>query len=183
MGPGEGLSCAVTLNTALTAEEQRLYQDPHTIQRLLRRAKTVAIVGLSTDRQRASWFVANYLQKEGVRIVPVHPTASEILGERVYARLADIPEHVDIVDVFRPAAEAMDLAKQAIAIGAGAFWMQLKLANLEAAALARAAGLEVVADRCLKMEHARYSGRLHWAGMNTEIISARKARLEHPGSS
>ena len=177
MGPGSGASCAITLNTALTPEEQRLYQDPRTIQRLLRDARTVAIVGLSTDRQRASWFVANYLQKEGYRIVPVHPTATEILGERVYPSLAEVPGRVDIVDVFRPPAEAVDLTRAAIAIGARAFWMQLKLANLEAAALARTAGLDVVADRCIKMEHARYCGRLQCAGMNTEIISARKARL------
>ena len=95
----------------------------------------------------------------------------------MYPSLAEVPGRVDIVDVFRPPAEAVDLARAAIAIGARAFWMQLKLANLEAAALARAAGLDVVADRCIKMEHARYCGRLQCAGMNTEIISARKARL------
>jgi uncharacterized protein len=177
MGSGPGLSCAITLNTALTPEEQRLYQDPRTIQRLLREAKTIAVVGLSTDTQRASWFVANYLQQEGYRIVPVHPTATELLGERVYASLTDIPIPVDIVDVFRPASEAPGLARQAIAIGARAFWMQLKIASMEAAALAREAGLDVVADRCIKMEHARYCGRLQCAGMNTEIITARKARL------
>jgi predicted CoA-binding protein len=177
MGSGSGLSCAITLNTALTPEEQRLYQDPRTIQRLLREAKTIAVVGLSTDTQRASWFVANYLQKEGYRIVPVHPTATELLGERVYASLTDIPLPIDIVDVFRPADEMPDLASQAIAIRARAFWMQLKVASMEAAAVAREAGLDVVADRCIKMEHARYCGRLQCAGMNTEIISARKARL------
>lgn len=177
MGSGPGLTCAITLNTALTPEEQRLYQDPRTIQRLLREAKTIAVVGLSTDTQRASWFVANYLQQEGYRIVPVHPTATELLGERVYASLTDIPIPIDIVDVFRPAVEAPDLARQAIAIHARAFWMQLKLASMEAAALAREAGVDVVADRCIKMEHARYCGRLQCAGMNTEIVSARKARL------
>jgi predicted CoA-binding protein len=177
MGSGPGLTCAITLNTALTPEEQRLYQDPRTIQRLLREAKTIAIVGLSTDTQRASWFVANYLQQEGYRIVPVHPTATELLGERVYASLTDIPIPVDIVDVFRPAVEAPEFARQAIAIRARAFWMQLKLASMEAAALAREAGLDVVADRCIKMEHARYCGRLQCAGMNTDIITARKARL------
>jgi hypothetical protein len=177
MGSGSGLSCAITLNTALTPEEQRLYQDPRTIQRLLREAKTIAVVGLSTDTQRASWFVANYLQKEGYRIVPVHPTATELLGERVYASLTDIPLPIDIVDVFRPTDEMPDLARQAIAIRARAFWMQLKVASMEAAAVAREAGLDVVADRCIKMEHARYCGRLQCAGMNTEIISARKARL------
>jgi predicted CoA-binding protein len=153
VGPGPGAQCAITLNTALTPEEQRLYQDPGRIQRLLREARTIAIVGLSTDRQRASWFVANYLQIEGYRVVPIHP-----------------------VDVFRPASEMPWWADEAIAVGAGAFWMQLKLANLDAAARAREAGLVVVADRCIKMEHARYCGRLHCAGMNTEIISARKAR-------
>jgi predicted CoA-binding protein len=177
MGSGPGLTCAITLNTALTPEEQGLYQDPRTIQRLLREAKTIAVVGLSTDTQRASWFVANYLQQEGYRIVPVHPTATELLGERVYASLTDIPIPVDIVDVFRPAVEAPEFARQAIAIRARAFWMQLKLASMEAAALAREAGLDVVADRCIKMEHARYCGRLQCAGMNTEIITARKARL------
>jgi predicted CoA-binding protein len=177
MGSGSGLTCAITLNTALTPGEQRLYQDPRTIQRLLREAKTIAVVGLSTDTQRASWFVANYLQQEGYRIVPVHPTATELLGERVYASLTDIPIPVDIVDVFRPAVEAPEFARQAIAIRARAFWMQLKLASMEAAALAREAGLDVVADRCIKMEHARYCGRLQCAGMNTEIITARKARL------
>ena len=177
MGSGPGLTCAITLNTALTPEEQRLYQDPRTIQRLLREAKTIALVGLSTDTQRASWFVANYLQQEGYRIVPVHPTATELLGERVYASLTDIPIPVDIVDVFRPAVEAPEFARQAIAIRARAFWMQLKLASMEAAALAREAGLDVVADRCIKMEHARYCGRLQCAGMNPEIITARKARL------
>ena len=177
MGSGPGLTCAITLNTALTPEEQRLYQDPRTIQRLLREAKTIAVVGLSTDTQRASWFVANYLQQEGYRIVPVHPTATELLGERVYASLTDIPIPVDIVDVFRPAVEAPEFARQAIAIRARAIWMQLKLASMEAAALAREAGLDVVADRCIKMEHARYCGRLQCAGMNTEIITARKARL------
>ena len=167
----------MTLNTALTPEEQRLYQDPRTIQRLLREARTIAIVGLSTDPQRASWFVGNYLQQEGYRVVPIHPKASAILGERAYPDLASVPVPIDIVDVFRPAAEMPGLAREAAACGAKAFWMQLRLASLEAAALARNAGLVVVADRCIKMEHARYRGRLHWAGMNTEIVSARKASL------
>ena len=179
MGSGPGVSCAVTLNTTLTPEERRLYQDPRTIQRLLREARTIAIVGLSTDPQRASWFVGNYLQQEGYRIVPIHPTATAVLGERAYADLRQVPDPIDIVDVFRPPSEALGIARQAVDAGAKAFWMQLKLADMDAAALARKAGLTVVADRCIKMEHGRYSGRLHWAGMNTEIISARKARL-HP---
>jgi predicted CoA-binding protein len=177
MGPGPGVACAITLNTALTPEEQRLYQDPIVVQRLLRGAKTIAIVGLSTDPQRASWFVGNYLQKEGYRVIPIHPTATSILGEPAYRDLASVPEPIDIVDVFRPPAEMPGLARQAVAAGAKAFWMQLRLANLEAAKIAADGGLTVVADRCIKMEHGRYSGRLHWGGMNTEIISARKAKL------
>lgn len=175
MGPGSGAQCAITLNTTLTPEERELYQDPRTIRRVLRDSTRIAVVGLSTDPQRASWFVGNYLQKEGYRVVPIHPRAAGILGERAYASLRDVPYPIDVVDVFRPATEMTFWADEAIAVGAKAFWMQLKLADLEAAARAREAGLLVVADRCIKMEHARYCGRLQCAGMNTEIISARKA--------
>jgi hypothetical protein len=167
----------VTLNSALSAEHQRLYQDPHVIQRLLREARTIAVVGLSTDPQRASWFVANYLKKLGYRIIPVNPKADTIMEEKCYPSLAAIPEPVDIVDVFRPAADATAIARDAVAIGAKALWLQLKLVNLEAAEIASRAGLAVVMDRCVKIEHGRYQGRLHWGGMNTEIITARKARL------
>ena len=176
MGPGPGDACAVTLNSALTPGQQRMYQDPLVIQRLLREMRTVAVVGLSTDPQRASWFVANYLKHEGYRVIPVNPKAECILGERAFPDLASIPEPVDLVDVFRPAAECLAIARQAVAIRAKALWLQLRLVNLEAAQLAEQNGLAVVMDRCVKMEHGRYSGRLHWAGMNTEIISARKAR-------
>jgi uncharacterized protein len=175
MGPGPGIACAVTLNSALTPEERKRYQDPLVIQRILREARTIAIVGLSSDPQRASWFVASYLKKEGYRVIPVNPKADRIVGEKAYPDLGSIPEPVDLVDVFRPAAECLAVAEQAVAIGAKALWLQLRLINLEAAALAAGRGLSVVVDRCVKMEHGRYSGRLHWAGMNTEIISARKA--------
>jgi uncharacterized protein len=177
MGPGPGVACAVTLNSALSPEQQRLYQDPLVIQRILRETRTIAIVGLSTDPQRASWFVASYLQKEGYRIIPVNPKADRIVGEKAYPDLRSIPGPVDLVDVFRPAAECLGVAQEAVAIGAKALWLQLRLVNLEAAELAARAGLAVVMDRCVKMEHGRYSGRLHWGGMNTEIISARKARF------
>ncbi len=177
MGPGPGLACAITLNSALTPEQQRLYQDPRLIQRLLAETRTIAIVGLSTDPQRASWFVASYLQKEGYRIIPVNPKADRILGEKAYPDLASVPFKVDMVDVFRPAAECPAVARQAVAVGAKALWLQLKLVSIEAAEIAAKGGLAVVVDRCVKMEHGRYRGRLHWAGMNTEIISARKARL------
>jgi predicted CoA-binding protein len=177
MGPGPGAACAITLNSALSPEQQVLYQDPVLIQRLLRETHTIAIVGLSTDPQRASWFVANYLKRAGYRIIPVNPKADDILGEKAYPDLASIPEPVDMVDVFRPAAECLSVARQAVAIGAKALWLQLRLVNIEAAESAARAGLAVVVDRCVKIEHGRYVGRLHWGGMNTEIISARKARL------
>jgi predicted CoA-binding protein len=177
MGPGPGAACAITLNSALTQEQQRLYQDPLVIQRLLRDTRTIAIVGLSSDPQRASWFVASYLKKEGYTIIPVNPKADRILGEKAYPDLASIPGPVDMVEVFRPAAECLEIARQAVAIKAKSLWLQLKLVNIEAAEYAARSGLTVVLDRCVKMEHARYFGRLHWAGMNTEIISARKARL------
>ena len=177
MGPGSSVACAITLNSALTTEQQALYQDPLVIQRILREARTIAIVGLSTDPQRASWFVGSYLKKEGYRIIPVNPKADRILGEKAYPDLRSVPEPVDLVDVFRPSAECLAVAEQAVAIKAKALWLQLRIINLEAAELAARAGLAVVMDRCVKMEHGRYSGRLHWGGMNTEIISARKARL------
>jgi uncharacterized protein len=176
MGPGPGAACAITLNSALTPGQQRLYQDPLVIQRLLRDSRTIAVVGLSTDPQRASWFVASYLKHEGYRVIPVNPKADRILGERAYPDLASIPDPVDLVDVFRPAAECLAVAKQAVGIRAKALWLQLRLVNIEAAEFASQNGLDVVLDRCVKMEHGRYGGRLHWAGMNTEIISARKAR-------
>jgi len=159
----------------LTPEQQALYQDPACIRDVLGRAKTIAIVGLSSERQKASYFVATYLKREGYRVIPVNPRGGTILGETVYPDLKSIPEKVDIVDVFRPAAEVPAIADQAIAIGAKALWTQLRIVNFEAAEKALAAGLSVVMDKCVKMEHGRFSGSLHWAGMNTEIITARRA--------
>lgn len=177
MGLGSGASCAISLNTVLTPEQQALYQDPDCIHDILACAKTIAIVGLSADRQKASYFVATYLKREGYRVIPVNPRGGTILGEKVYPDLTSIPDKVDIVDVFRPAAEVPAIVDQAIAIGAKAVWMQLRIINFEAAEKARAAGLSVVMDKCVKMEHGRFSGSLHWAGMNTEIVSARRAIL------
>ena len=177
MGFGPGAACDFRLNTALTDEQRRRYQDPEVIRRVLTTARTVAIVGMSADPQRASAFVASYLQHEGYRVLPVNPRGGHVLGEIIYPDLASIPVPVDVVDVFRPPAEAVGLARQAIAIGARTLWLQLRIVNLEAAELARAAGLDVVMDRCLKMEHGRFDGTLHWGGMNTEVISARKAPL------
>ena len=175
MGLGSGASCAISLNTVLTPDQQALYQDQDTIREILGNARTIAIVGLSADRQKASYFVATYLKREGYRVIPVNPRGGTILGEMVYPDLTSIPEKVDLVDVFRPAAELPDIVEQAIAIGAKAVWTQLKIINFEAAEKARAAGISVVMDKCVKMEHGRFSGSLHWAGMNTEIITARRA--------
>ncbi len=175
MGSRPGAVCSINLNSALAPEQRRIYQDPEVIREILDTSRTIAMVGLSADRQKASFFVASYLRYEGYRVIPVNPRGGEILGERCYPDLRSIPEPVDLVDVFRPASECMAIVEQAIAIGAKAVWFQLRIVDLAAAEKARAAGLKVVMDRCVKMEHGRYGGSLHWAGMNTEIISARKA--------
>jgi predicted CoA-binding protein len=179
MGSGSGVSCAVTLNTSLTPEQRARYQDVAQINHLLNTARTIAIVGLSSDRQKASFFVAGYLKDEGYRIVPVNPKAETILGERVYPDVASIPFPVDIVDIFRPPQDMDEIVNQVLArkekgIDSPAIWMQLRLGNIPAAERALTAGLTVIVDKCVKMEHARYRGGLHFAGMNTEIISARK---------
>jgi len=181
MGSGPGVSCAVTLNSSLTPEQRARYQDVAQINQLLDAAKTIAIVGLSSDRQKASYFVAGYLKDEGYRIVPVNPKADTILGEKVYPDIASIPFPIDIIDIFRPPQEIDAIVDQAIArkqkgIESPAIWMQLRLINLPAAERARNAGLTVIVDKCVKMEHGRYGGGLHFAGMNTEIISARKRK-------
>lgn len=170
------VACDIRLNTRLTAEQRERYQNTKIIQRLLRDAKTIAVVGLSTEKTKASNMVASYLQDEGYRIVPVHPKAAEILGEKAFPSLAEIPFPVDIVDVFRPPDELPGIVEEARKIGAKAVWMQLRIINLEAADRALEAGLEVVVDKCIKMEHGRYGGMLHWAGMNTEVISAKRRR-------
>ena len=180
MGFGSGVSCAVSLNTSLTPEQRARYQDVAQINHLLE-GKTIAVVGLSSDRQKASFFVAGYLKDEGYRIVPVNPKAEVILGEKVYPDVASIPFPVDIIDIFRPSHDVDEIVDQAIArkekgIDSPAIWMQLRIINLPAAERALAAGLTVIIDKCVKMEHGRYRGGLHCAGMNTEIISARKRK-------
>lgn len=174
MGFGPGAVCDITLNTRLTAEQRARYQNPDVIRGVLEQCRTIAMVGLSADRQKASYFVASYLRYEGYRVVPVNPRGGEILGQHAYPNLGSIPEPVDLVDVFRPASECSAIVEQAIAIRAKAVWTQLRIVDFEAADKALAAGLQVVMDRCVKMEHGRYGGSLHWVGMNTEIITARK---------
>ena len=154
------------------------YQDPLTIQRVLHSARTIAIVGLSRNDLRASFFVGYYLKRHGYRVIPVNPMYEEILGEKCYKSVRDIPEPVDVVDCFRKSAEIPALAEDAIAVGAKVLWMQLGVRNAEARARAEAAGLEVVEDRCVKIEHGRFFGGLGWAGVNTKVISAKRA--SHP---
>jgi predicted CoA-binding protein len=160
----------------LSPDQRERFQSVATIRRLLREVRTVAMVGLSAESQKASHFVATYLQHEGYRVIPVTPRAGTILGERTYPDLASIPVPVDLVDVFRPATECGRVVEQAVAAGIPAIWFQLRIPALAAAELAEQAGLAVVLDRCIKMEHGRWAGTLHWGGMNTEIITARKAR-------
>ena len=146
------------------------------LRRILTVCRTLAVVGLSAEWHRPSYFAAKYMQQHGYRIVPVNPRYPEVLGERCYASLADIPHPVDMVDVFRRTDDVLPIAEQAIAIGAKCLWQQLGVRNREADALARAAGLDSVMDRCVKIEHARLFGGLHFAGVNTRVISARRGR-------
>lgn len=148
--------------------------DIPTLRRILRDCRTIAVVGLSAEWHRPSYFAAKYLQSHGYRIVPVNPRYTEVLGERCYAALEDIPHLVDMVDVFRREADLPPIACSAVAIGARCLWQQLGVRSAEADATARAAGLDSVMDRCVKIEHARLFGGLHWAGVNTGVISARR---------
>jgi predicted CoA-binding protein len=148
--------------------------DISTLRRILRDNRTVAIVGLSADWHRPSNFAAKYLQQHGWRIVPVNPRYDSILGERSYKALEDIPFKVEVVDVFRRTEDVLPFARSAIAIGARCLWQQIGVKNLEADAVVRAAGLDSVMDRCMKIEHARLFGGLHWAGVNTRVISAKR---------
>ena len=152
-----------------------------TLRRILGSCKTIAVVGLSPQWHRPSFFAAKYMQAHGYRIVPVNPSATEILDERCYASLTAAAEElaaqgqkIDMVDCFRKSEDIPPIAAEAIAIGARCLWLQLGVVNEAAAAKARAAGLEVVMDRCVKIEHARLFGGLNWAGVNTGVISARR---------
>jgi predicted CoA-binding protein len=151
------------------------YQDPLLIQQLLLSARTIAVVGLSNNPLRPSNFVGFYLLRHGYRVIPVNPREKEVLGQRSAASLADIGEPVDIVDVFREPSVVPALAAEAAAIGAKALWLQFGVIHEAGAAQAQKAGLAVVMDRCLKIEHARYFGRMHWLGFNTGVISARRS--------
>lgn len=144
------------------------------LRRVLSRNRSIAVVGLSAQWYRPSYFAAKYMLDHGYTVIPVNPRYEEILGQKCYASLRDIPVAVDIVDCFRRADEIPAIADDAIAIGAKVLWMQLGVINEEAARKAEAAGLEVVMDRCVKIEYARLFGGLNWFGVNTGIISAKR---------
>jgi uncharacterized protein len=154
------------------------YQDPLTIQRALHTARTIAIVGLSNNELRASNFVGYYLKRHGYRVIPVNPRQTEILGEKCYPSLPDVPEPVDVVNVFRAPDALPEIAREAVAIHAGTLWCQFGVISEEGALIAENGGVAVVMDRCLKVEHARYLGRMHWLGFNTQRITSVRAGLQ-----
>jgi len=149
--------------------------DSDKIRRILGRSRTLAVVGLSAQWHRPSYFAAKYMQEHGYRVIPVNPAYEEILGEKCFKSLRDIPVAVDVVDCFRKSAEIPAIAEDAIAIGAKVLWMQLGVENAAARARAEGAGLEVVENRCVKIEHGRFFGGLGWVGVNTKVISAKRA--------
>jgi predicted CoA-binding protein len=144
------------------------------LRRVLHGNRVIAVVGLSPNWNRPSYFAAKYMLEHGYTVVPVNPGATEILGQKCYPDLAAIPFRVDMVDVFRKAADVMPIADEAIRIGAGCLWLQLGVINQEAADKASGAGLDVVMDRCVKIEYARLFGGLNYAGVNTQVISAKR---------
>ncbi len=144
------------------------------LRRILAEVRTIAVVGLSAHWYRPSYFAAKYMRDHGYRVIPVNPAYAEVLGERCYPDLASIPVAVDMVDCFRKPSDIVPIAHAAVATGARVLWMQLGIRNDEAAQIALAAGLDVVMDRCVKIEHARLLGGLNWAGVNTGIVSARR---------
>ena len=158
--------------------ELKRYQDPLTIQRALHNAKTIAIVGLSPNELRASFFVGYYLKRHGYHVIPVNPRETEILGEKSFKSLADVPQPIDIVNVFRAPDALPAIAAEAVKIGAGNLWCQFGVINEEGARIAEAGGVPLIMDRCIKVEHARYFGRMHWLGFNTQRITSVRGGLQ-----
>ncbi|GAB2592939.1 CoA-binding protein [Microlunatus antarcticus] len=154
------------------------YQDPTAIQRVLHTARTVAVVGLSKNELRASFFVGYYLQRHGYRVIPVNPRESEILGQTSYPSLAAIPEPVDVVNVFRAPSALPGIVDETLAVGAPALWCQFGVIDVDSARRATEAGVTVVMDRCIKIEHARYIGRMHWLGFNTSRITSVRGGIQ-----
>ena len=177
-----GLTCSIPSSSPLAKllKSQRTWHGPDAIQRqrILREAKTVAIVGASPNAARSSYFVATYLnQSSDFELYFVNPNATEILGRPVYKSLADLPVVPDIVDVFRKASDIPSVVDDVVAIGAKTIWVQLGIWNQEAAEYGESKGLAVVMDRCIKVEHARFHGGLHLLGFDTGVISSKKGAL------
>lgn len=167
------------MRPSLTASfDLKRYQDPLTIQRALHNALTIAIVGLSPNELRASYFVGYYLKRHGYHVVPVNPREKEILGEKSFSSLTDVPGQVDIVNVFRAPDALPAIAEEAVKIAAGTVWCQFGVISEAGARIAEAGGVPVIMDRCIKVEHARYIGRMHWLGFNTQRITAVRGGLQ-----
>jgi predicted CoA-binding protein len=164
------LVCAIPDRNVL-ADINR-YQDPMVIREVLHTGRTIAIVGLSSNPLRPSHFVGFYMQRHGYRVIPVNPNETEVLGEKAYASLSDVPFPVDVVDVFRASQFVPPIAEEAVKIGAKTLWMQFGVISGEGAKIAEQGGLHVVMDRCMKVEHARHMGRMHWLGFNTGVVNA-----------
>jgi hypothetical protein len=162
----------------VTSIDLERYQDPLKIQQVLLSARTIAIVGLSNNPLRASYFVGFYLKRHGYRVIPVNPREAQILGERSFASLREVPLPVDVVNVFRAPDALPAIAADAVAIKAKCLWCQFGVINEEGARIAEQGGLTVVMDRCIKVEHARYVGRMHWLGFNTERITSVRGGLQ-----
>ena len=162
----------------MTTFDVSRYQDPVTMQRVIHTAKTIAIVGLSKNELRASHFVGFYLKRHGYRVIPVNPREPVILGEKSFKSLVDVGVPVDIVNVFRTPDALPAIAEEAVAVGARTLWCQFSVINEEGGRIAEAGGLSVVMDRCLKVEHARYMGRMHWLGFNTQRITSVRGGIQ-----
>jgi uncharacterized protein len=154
------------------------FQDPLTIQRVLHNTATIAVVGLSSNPLRASYFVGYYLKRHGYQVIPVNPRETEILGEKCYPSLTEVPVHVDVVNVFRAPDALPGIARDAVAIGADALWCQFGVINAEGAKIAEDGGVTVIMDRCIKVEHARFLGRMHWLGFNTQRVTSVRTGLQ-----
>jgi predicted CoA-binding protein len=170
--PTDGLVCA--LPDRSSQEEIRRFQDANVIREILHTARTVAIVGLSSNSLRPSNYVGFYLQRHGYRVIPVNPKEREVLGEKAYASLADVPFPIDVVDVFRASQFVPGVAEEAVKIGAKALWLQFGVISSAGAQIAEQGGLKVVEDRCMKVEHARHMGRMHWLGFNTGVVISQR---------
>ncbi len=154
------------------------YQDPKVIRDIMLTARTVAIVGLSSNELRPSHFVGFYLKRHGYQVIAVNPRETEVFGEKSYASLSEVPVPIDVVDVFRAPRYVPAIAEEAVQVGAKVLWLQFGVISPEGAEIARKGGLKVVMDRCMKVEHARSVGRMHWYGLNTGNVSSQRDRWE-----